>query len=235
MSMLAGGFGDFASCTCVLVGLTVIGLLVWRLVLAQKRRLESDWKLLANRMGLEYAEPQPGEGGMAMPVLSGEYRGREVSVAVRSGSKFDATDPGELVNCYNRMAGGRATRVVVRVTAEVEGRTGEWLVASDRQYHDEMVSKSGDLPGRVWMVGGRSFDSAVRARSSSADFAGDVFGTPELLEKLAAVLEPVHKALLVMGPSRICWESGITATGADTLTVALDTLCDLAEAAEGSS
>ena len=233
--MLAGGFGDFLSCGCVMVGLTVVGLLVWQLILAQKRRLESDWKLLANRMGLEYGEPEPNDGGMAMPVLGGEYRGREVSVAVRSGQNLDVHDPGDMINCYKRMAEGRTGPVVVRVSAALEGRPGEWLVAADRQYHDELVAKSGDLPGRVWMVGGRDFDSAVRARSSSPDFAGDVFGTPELLEKLTAVLEPASKALLVVGPSSVCWESKVTGSSADTLTVAVDTVCDLADAAESSS
>ena len=188
----------------------------WIILKFSSARITSQYRLLAERFGLELDQPPPRAGGFVRPdpSLYGHYRGREVS--------FSAPGKG--------LKGTRQTESVLKV--ELKDRTLRAQLAPTGLLGGLSQRDSGGQSR--WKSGDASFDQAVDVRANHAATLAEVL-TDERRSWLAGQLKK-SKASLYIGDGTIAYAKLGLIADAGTRQMfeeVVEHLCDFAEAVEG--
>ncbi|BCX49610.1 hypothetical protein HAHE_35180 [Haloferula helveola] len=188
----------------------------WIILKFSSSRIATQYRLLAERFGLELDQPPVKMGGFVRPdpSLHGEYRGREVS--------FSAPGKG--------LKGTRQIESLVK------------LELKDRRLRAQMAPagllgglRQRDSGGKGrWKSGDEAFDEAVDVRTGNPAILQEVL-TDERRKWLASALKK-SKATLYIGDGAIAWAKlGLIADEATRLRFeeVVEFFCDFAEAVEG--
>lgn len=216
--MLASAFGSFLGMAFVGLAVCLLFALVWYVFMAPKRKLHAAWYEFAGGRGLVFrpaGSSRDKRQRADQPMVEGDYRDRAVTLTLRWVEGPD--DVREL-----------RTRLSVRVGGGGQGR----LRVGGRDPSGSTPAFLGMTEEDLWRSGDEAFNAEIEVLASSPELAAGALADAGLRGRLLELLGPAPGDRVVIERDAARWESPRQDCGPETLTAALETLCDLAEAAE---
>jgi hypothetical protein len=220
----------------VVVLLAVVGGVFWHVLTGPRQAAPPAWRHLAEHLGLTFRPAGSRRGRRRsksrLPIVDGHYRDRAVTLTYYWAANRNYTKASVLGGHVTFSLGNSQQQMYTRLTVSVKSLGADRLFLTEKRMFRQIVEFLGLDGGELWQSGDDDFDNRLEVRSTRTELADQALADPHLRERLLAVLDNRHLAHVIVEKTRVRWETVRKNYDHHLLTVALDTLCDMAEKVE---